>query len=266
MTRPYLSFCSIATAGATLVFALACSSDLGPRASGPCTGDVSMSITSSLSPTVSWEPACALSVLVIRPTAFGDPSNDRVVWDVATYGKNIVQPPLHFGVDPFAGVRGDTLPAASAAMPLVGGRTYQVTLFRAAVDGSGQGFAAAQLAFTPPLPPRSSAQDPLPGTYIQLPPPGKTFPYDSNDRMIGIVHADTLTIFSDLTYQATGSWPDPSTATPRSAFTRVGADSLYFPHIASGMFDMYARVHGDTLAFEADTVSVLPQSTTYVRR
>jgi len=185
---------------------------------------------------------------------------------VATYGKNIIQPPLDFGVDPFAGERSDTLPPASAAMPLVGGRTYNLTLFRAAVDGSGQGFAAAQLALTPPLPPRSSAQDPLPGTYIQLPPEGKTFPYSSDDRMIGSVHADTLTIFSGLTYQATGSWSDATTATPRGPFTRVGMDSLYFPHIASGLFDMYARVHGDTLAFEADTVASLPGSTMYVRR
>lgn len=256
---------SLLLAGGVAMSACACS-DQGPQPnSGPCSGDVAMTVSASLAPGVSWAPGCALSVLVIYPTSGQPQPNTRVVWDVATYGKNIIRSPVQYGVDPFAAVRGDTLPQATVAEPLVRGRTYQLTLFRAALDGSGEGFVAAQTEFTPPLPPRSSAQDPAPGTYVQLPPPGMTFPY-SGDKMSGSIHADTLTVFSDLTYQSSGNIADPNSATPRRSFSRAGTDSLYFPRVSNVYYDMYARVRGDTLKLEADTVATRSvYSTVYVR-
>ncbi|MGI8548724.1 MAG: hypothetical protein ACR2M1_15575 [Gemmatimonadaceae bacterium] len=217
-------------------------------------------MTQSVTPVVSWAPACDLSVIVIYPTS-PVPVNTNVVWDVATYGRNIIRPSVQYGVDPFAGVRGDTLPAPTVPKPLVPGRTYHLVLFRAALDGSGQGLGADDSFFTPPLPARTSARDPGPGSYIQLPPPGKTFPYYSGDKQIGNLHADTINVYPDLTYQSSGATMG-SVATPRAAFTRVGVDSLYFPRIASLLIDMYARVHGDTLVFESDTVSMMVHYTT----
>jgi len=256
----------LATGVAMLV--LACS-DQGPAAPlGQCDSNVALMVKASLTPTLAWTPACAVSLVAIYPTSGLQPSiNPKAVWTIATFERNIIYPPLHYGVDPFGGREGDTLVPPAPPKPLVPGRKYYVILFRGGPGGMGPGLSPGQTTFTPPLSPRSAAQDPVPGVYVQLPPPGVVFPYSvKTTEGIYVIHADTLTIFADLTYQSSGISPGLASV-PRTAFTRVGADSLYFPQVGTSYTDMYLRLPGDTLLFRTDTTtSFRPDSVMYVRK
>jgi|GEM_PF-2027917 len=255
----------LATGVAVLV--LGCS-DGGTAPLSQCDSNVALTVKASLTPTLTWTPACAVSLVGIYPTSGLQPSiNPKAVWAIATFERSIIYPPLHYGVDPFSGREGDTLVPPAPAKPLVPGRKYYVILFRVGPGGMGPGLSPAQTTFTPPLPPRSASQDPVPGVYVQLPPPGVSFPYlEKGSDGISVIHADTLTIFSDLTYQSSGISPR-FVSVPRTAFTRVGSDSLYFPQVGSRYTDMYLRLPGDTLLFRTDTTANFgPDSVMYVRK
>lgn len=258
---------SLLAAGiAALTLACADSAPTGPL--GQCDTNVTLTATASLTPTLTWTPACAVSHVAIYPISGLQPViSPNALWTVATFERNIIYPPLQYGVDPFSGREGDTLTAPAPAKPLVPGREYYVILFRGG-PGSAGGFSPGQTTFTPPLPPRSAAQDPAPGLYVQLPPPGTTFPYTEkgSDGLFHVIHADTLTIFSDLTYQSSGISPGFASV-PRTPFKRVGTDSLYFPQVGSGYVDMYLRLPGDTLLFRTDiTTNPRSDSVLYVRQ
>lgn len=242
--------------------------DQGPIPLGQCDGPVKLTVTASLSPTVSWTPACALASVAIFPTSgVSNVMGNNALWQVQPSRQNLIRPPIRYGVDPFSGIEGDTLAPAPAPKPLVPGRTYFVYLFRTGPGGMDPGLVPGKVTFTPAMPPRSAAQDPAPGAYVELPPSGESsFPYfiKTTEGLVEI-YADTLTISSDLTYRTSGT---NAFVGPRTiAFARVGVDSLYFPALGSAYTDMYVRATGDTLRFHTDTtVSGRTDSTIYVRR
>ena len=256
-------------AAGVAVLTLACADSTPTAPLGQCDSNVTLTVTASLTPTLNWTPACAVSHVAIYPLSGLQPSiSPNALWTVATFERNIIYPPIQYGVDPFSGREGDTLVPPAPPKPLVPGRKYYVILFRGGPGGMEPGLSPGQTTFTPPMPPRSASQDPAPGVYVQLPPPGVTFPYSEkeSDGLIHVIHADTLTIFSDLTYQSSGISPGFASV-PRTSYTRVGTDSLYFPQVGTSYTDMYLRLPGDTLLFRTDTTTNFrPDSVKYVRQ
>lgn len=270
MLRPrYRELSSWVTVGIVgiAILALGCT-EQGPTPLGQCNGPVKLTVTPSLSPTVSWMPACAVSYVAILPTSgVSKVAVPNALWQVGPFRQNLIRPPIRYGVDPFSGIEGDTLAPAPPPKPLVPGRTYFVYLLRTGPGGMDPGLAPAEVTFTPAMPPRSAAQDPAPGTYVELPPSGESsFPYfiKTIEGYVKI-YADTLTISPDLTYRTSGT---NAFVGPRTmAFARVGVDSLYFPALGAAYSDMYVRATGDTLRFHTDTtVSRRTDSTIYVRQ
>lgn len=104
---------------ATLLFTLCgCADDpTEPVALEPCTGAVTVSVTSGSTPRISWAPACTMVSLLVEEGA-----SDR--WQI------IANTDVGFG----PGVRYGTVPAGTtqnaAASPLAAGVLHDVILFR----------------------------------------------------------------------------------------------------------------------------------------
>jgi hypothetical protein len=88
----------------------------GPGASGPCTGNVSISVSAGTTPTFTWLPPCRVVALLVEQEASD-------MWFVEGTGDGIA-----------SGVQYGTVPPNGAAdepaLPLVPGTTYEVILFR----------------------------------------------------------------------------------------------------------------------------------------
>ena len=116
-----------------LVTACGASSDVtGPETIGPCTGNVTVSVSSGTTPTFTWTPACRVIGLLVELGA-----SDQ--WFLEATGDGIA-PGVQYGIVP---------PGATAdgpATPLVSGTTYEVILFRGAPENAA---IAAIKEFTP---------------------------------------------------------------------------------------------------------------------
>ena len=102
-----------------LVFlaSVSCSKDVtGPETSGPCTTDVSVTVSGGTTPTFTWTPACRVIGLLVEEGA-----SDRWFLEATTAG---IAPGVTYGSVP-AGASQD-----APAIPLVSGTTYEVILFR----------------------------------------------------------------------------------------------------------------------------------------
>ncbi|MEX2110139.1 MAG: hypothetical protein WD802_06030 [Gemmatimonadaceae bacterium] len=88
----------------------------GPETSGPCTTDVSVTVSAGTTPTFTWTPACRVIGLLVEEGA-----SDR--WLLEATGAGIA-PGVTYGSVP-AGASED-----APAIPLVSGTTYEVILSR----------------------------------------------------------------------------------------------------------------------------------------
>jgi hypothetical protein len=118
---------------ATLPLLVACGGDgTGPDNAGPCTGDVTVSVSAGTTPTFTWEPECRVIALLVEQGASD-------MWFLEGMGQGIA-----------SGVRYGTVPpnavAEDPALPLVAGTTYEVILFRGTMQDAT---VAAIREFTP---------------------------------------------------------------------------------------------------------------------
>ena len=112
----------------------ACDDDpTGPDAAA-CTDDtgtVTVTVGSGLQPTIDWDPACAVALLLVEEDA-GDQwsiTTNEDDWDDPSRANRIV-PPVTYGVAPANAL------ARDAAVPLRNGVTYEVILWRVLAPGS----------------------------------------------------------------------------------------------------------------------------------
>lgn len=116
-----------------LLASVSCSNDVtGPETSGPCTTDVSVTVSGGTTPTFTWTPACRVIGLLVEEGA-----SDR--WLLEATGAGIA-PGVTYGSVP-AGASQD-----APAIPLVSGTTYEVILFRGT---EANAIIAAVEEFTP---------------------------------------------------------------------------------------------------------------------
>lgn len=89
------------------------------------TGTVVATITSGLTPTLEWDPACSIALLLVEEEAsdMWGVSTDEGVWDDAAQA-NRITPPVTYGVAP-AGIT-----AFQDPLPLQAGVTYELVLWR----------------------------------------------------------------------------------------------------------------------------------------
>jgi len=107
--------------------ALSCSGDRSPTANvTPCDGSLTVTVTSGTTPTFDWAPNCGVNRMIVLP-ANPPPGLITEGWTVNSVN-GLFKPPITYGVLPDGADRGD------AAAPLVAGRTYQVTVYRAAYE------------------------------------------------------------------------------------------------------------------------------------
>lgn len=105
---------------AALIGVAACV-DQGPReAAAPCTGRVAFQVGTGTTPTITWQPACAVAQLSVTPAS--DSLGEYPLWIIgsATFGATI-GPPIVYGRTP-AGAGPTLVPADT----LVVGQQYMI--------------------------------------------------------------------------------------------------------------------------------------------
>lgn len=114
---------------------LACGDATGPEDElTPCTddtGSVAVSVTSGLTPTFDWSPACGVAMILVEEDG-GDvwgASTDQETWGNPA-SANMIHPPVTYG----AALSGAT--TFEDAAPLLSGHTYEVVLWRAIPSSS----------------------------------------------------------------------------------------------------------------------------------
>jgi hypothetical protein len=121
---------------AVAVGSLACSDDADPPDQTACTGDVTVSVSSGATPTISWAPACKAFFVLVEADA-GD------AWGAISEGTNAIATPVQYGVTP-TGATEHTPPAI-----LTPGAPYDVTVFRWTGPGGDDGVPIGITSFTP---------------------------------------------------------------------------------------------------------------------
>jgi hypothetical protein len=118
---------------------LACSSDANsPGDALPvCNGDVTITVSSGITPSFSWSPACRLFFVNVELGA-GDQ------WSIISDSANAIAPPVQYGVVP-AGAQQST----DGVTPLEAGQTYDVNLFYWSGPGAQDGTFIGSKDFTP---------------------------------------------------------------------------------------------------------------------
>jgi hypothetical protein len=117
---------------------LACSSDeTGPSDAPICSAPVTIAVSSGLTPSFSWTPACRLFFVNVELGA-----TDQ--WSIISDGTNAISPPVLYGVVP-AGAH----QSSSEVTPLIAGQTYDVNLFYWTGPGAQDGTFIGSLEFTP---------------------------------------------------------------------------------------------------------------------
>jgi hypothetical protein len=118
-----------------------CGSDTAPTPPlAPCSGALTVSVTSGTTPTISWSPACGvnrLSVDLVDAPA----GTVSTVWGLVTSSSDEFGPSVRYGVVP----NGATADPASA--PLQAGKSYRVQVLRA--GGEAIILAQGTTTFTP---------------------------------------------------------------------------------------------------------------------
>ena len=104
----------------------------GPGVTGPCTGNVTVSVSSGITPTFDWTPRCTVLALLVEQEASD-------MWFIEGTGDGIA-PGVRYGTVPPNAIADDP------ALPLVRGTTYEVILFRGTVQNPT---IAAIREFTP---------------------------------------------------------------------------------------------------------------------
>jgi hypothetical protein len=116
-----------------------CGDSSGPTGGG-CDEPITVTVSSTTSPSISWTPSC--TVAVIQVSQINEPVDSlRTKWWVQTEG-NSIRPPVSYGSTP---------PGATALLgpkPLFGGTQYQVILL-VRDPTTGQPFEAGRAQFTP---------------------------------------------------------------------------------------------------------------------
>jgi hypothetical protein len=110
---------SAMAASIAFVALAACDDDdpVSPNAPAACTGNVTVTVTSGLTPTFSWTPACSVVALIVEEGA-----NDQ--WNVIANGDPGFGPSVVYGAKPVGSAQ------VGAVTPLRAGVNYTVTLFR----------------------------------------------------------------------------------------------------------------------------------------
>jgi hypothetical protein len=116
-----------------LLASVSCADDVSaPDNRGPCTSDVSVTVSGGTTPTFTWTPACRVIGLLVEQG-----SSDR--WFLEATGAGIAPSVTYGSVPP--GASEDAPP-----IPLVSGTTYEVILFRGTPENAT---IAAIKEFTP---------------------------------------------------------------------------------------------------------------------
>ena len=124
---------------AVALLGVGCSDSGGPTEPlSDCTGQVSITVSSGTTPTISWTPACRLSLVLVEPVNSGDD-----LWVIGTDSANAIAPPIVYGVTP-PGARQIWGPTT-----LVTGQGYGVYVFRWTGPGKQDGVPNGQRTFTP---------------------------------------------------------------------------------------------------------------------
>lgn len=123
--------CRVVIVLAALIGIAACA-DQAPRvgAVAPCTGHVVIQVGTGTTPTISWQPACAVALVTVTDAA--DSLGEVFLWVAAslTFSESIA-PPIVYGQSP-AGAGPDLLPADSLTL----GHQYMVRLNRTMYIGT----------------------------------------------------------------------------------------------------------------------------------
>jgi hypothetical protein len=119
--------------------ALACSSDdTGPGDAPPdCSGPVTIAVSSGLTPSFSWTPACRLFFVNVELGG-----SDQ--WSIISDGTNAIAPPVQYGVVPAGADQ-----SSPAVTPLQAGQTYDVNLFYWTGPGAQDGTFIGSQDFVP---------------------------------------------------------------------------------------------------------------------
>ena len=118
---------------------VACSGDLGLA---PCTGEVAVSVSSGVTPTISWSPACGAMGMQVLSAAQGG----AAIWYIATSdGTNRMGSPVTYGRTPANAT------VLVAPQRLVVGQSYLAVILRADDPGAGQTSISGtgSVSFTP---------------------------------------------------------------------------------------------------------------------
>jgi hypothetical protein len=95
------------------------------------TGTVAVSVGPGLTPVFSWDPSCAVALLLVEQEASDQwgISTDEATWDDPSQA-NRISPPITYGVTPASASE------LSAPEDLTAGVTYELVLWRVLPDGS----------------------------------------------------------------------------------------------------------------------------------
>jgi len=107
-------------AGALALSLAGCSDAAGPNRD-PCTGDVTITVSSGPTPTFTWTPACGVIGLLVEEEASD-------MWFISATGSGTIGSGVKYGTVP-PGATEETPP-----LTLLAGRTYEVILFRGTQD------------------------------------------------------------------------------------------------------------------------------------
>jgi hypothetical protein len=120
--RPRHSLVAALLLAVTLATCLGCSSDDGTPTEPvtACTGDVSITVSSGLTPTFNWSPACGAMTLDVQE-GIGAASTR---WAISGNSATLLRPGIRYGTVP----SGATEPVASQALET--GHTYTVFVYR----------------------------------------------------------------------------------------------------------------------------------------
>lgn len=118
--------------GALVLSLVGCSDTASPNRD-PCTGDVTISVSSGTTPTFTWSPACGVLAVLVEEDASD-------IWIISATGNGTIGSGVKYGTVP-SGAEEGTAPVA-----LLAGHTYEVILFRGTEDDA---VIAGIQAFTP---------------------------------------------------------------------------------------------------------------------
>ena len=113
------------TVGAVVAVLSGCGGTDGATAPALCTSPVELAVGTGIQPSLTWEPSCGVTFIVVREAEVG---SSQLVWTVSALQG--LAPPVRLGVVPPAGQGFSPAPAT-----LTVGRTYTVIVEPSSLDG-----------------------------------------------------------------------------------------------------------------------------------